>query len=360
MIEVAFTNDTTVLQDADVLQALPALQTQVSQQFAPVWGTDALLKFYPKGVGVPPPTSWRISIADTSDQAGALGYHLANLGVPFGYAFVKSDIQAGASWTVTVSHELLEMLADPYVMCVVDIPFQSGWGRGGTMLAQEVCDAPEGDQFSSMLSGANGQPVKVSCWVTPAWFGAQPPTQGYPGCKGAYDFGGFCTQPFQILAGGYIGTRQYRGANPWGTVQGEHVPTALVDSLPYILKSDGSKMQPHEIPVYSRRHRRLANMSVAQAGPDPVVAAGALPQGVAIWPFPPTHPAAILGPVRNDADALIGQASGTLSRVEAEVLKSTNWVNTILANLGLGKTRVRITVDKLDPLSLLVGLEPKV
>jgi len=49
-------------------------------------------------------------ILDDSDQAGALGYHdLTSDGLPIGKVFAASDLKAGTSWTVTASHELLEM-----------------------------------------------------------------------------------------------------------------------------------------------------------------------------------------------------------------------------------------------------------
>ena len=55
-------------------------------------------------------------MTDNPDQAGALGYHeITSQGTPLGKVFAKLDLQSGASWTVTLSHELLEMLADPWI-----------------------------------------------------------------------------------------------------------------------------------------------------------------------------------------------------------------------------------------------------
>lgn len=346
MIEVAITNDTTVLQDAEVTNALPAFQTQVSRDFCPIWGVDALLKFYAKNAFIPP-SSWRLSLADDSTQQGALGFHLTQSGTPFGFAFVKSDIAAGASWTVTATHELLEMLADPYVMCVVDIPSQSGWGNGGTLLAQEIADAPEADAYAYEIPGADKKPVKVSSFVTPAWFGSPVPPGGYPGAKGRFDWGGVMTQAFQILPGGYIAQRLYRRAQPWGTVQGAMAP---VDERPYILKSDGTKMGPNEIPQFSRRHRRMMNMAAAQVGSDPVVAAIA-------EPVTGLDAHAMIGGVRNDADALIAQASGSLSRLEAQATNVTNWMATMMAGLAGGKTKVRIAPVLEAPYGFSLWLE---
>ena len=40
-IQVAMINASTVLQDSQVQAIVPALQTQVHRDFAPVWGVDA-------------------------------------------------------------------------------------------------------------------------------------------------------------------------------------------------------------------------------------------------------------------------------------------------------------------------------
>ena len=53
---------------------------------------------------------------DDPDQAGALGYHeMSSRGTPLGKVFAGLDMRLGTSWTVTLSHELLEMLADPWI-----------------------------------------------------------------------------------------------------------------------------------------------------------------------------------------------------------------------------------------------------
>jgi hypothetical protein len=73
-IKIPFFNESTVLKDSDVKAAIAPLQTQATRDFAPVWGVDADLTFFPKGTQLPAKT-WQIGIFDDSDQAGALGYH---------------------------------------------------------------------------------------------------------------------------------------------------------------------------------------------------------------------------------------------------------------------------------------------
>ena len=73
-IKISIKNDSSRLADAQVSAVVPALQTQVSQDFAPPWGVDADLDFVPKGQQ-PPAGHWWLVVLDNSDQAGALGYH---------------------------------------------------------------------------------------------------------------------------------------------------------------------------------------------------------------------------------------------------------------------------------------------
>src|SRR5437899_3606494 len=143
-IKIAVLNPSTVVPDADVKAALPAFQSQVSDDFAPVWGIDASLRFLPSG-SKPAAGEWWLSILDDSDQAGALGYHdLTKEGLPLGKVFAKSDIDNGYIWTVTASHELLEMLGDPDINLTAFVQKTNDSGR---LYAYEVCDACEADKF---------------------------------------------------------------------------------------------------------------------------------------------------------------------------------------------------------------------
>jgi hypothetical protein len=56
-IKVAILKQSQSLTDQQVAQAVPALQEQVSNDFAPVWGIDADLTFVPVGAQ-PAPDSW--------------------------------------------------------------------------------------------------------------------------------------------------------------------------------------------------------------------------------------------------------------------------------------------------------------
>lgn len=161
MIHISVINASSVLTDAQVSAAVPALQTQISRDFAPAWGTDAHLDFVPLS-GRPAAGSWWLSILDDSDQADALGYHdVTSDGMPLGKVFARSDIRYGYQWTVTASHELLEMLADPDInLCALVMMSTSS-----RLYAYEVCDPCEADALGYKIGD-----VLVSDFVLPTWF----------------------------------------------------------------------------------------------------------------------------------------------------------------------------------------------
>jgi hypothetical protein len=208
-VTIAVINESTVVDPNEVATAwVPALQTQVSRDFAPIWGDDASLVFV-AGSAAPPPDAWQLVVLDDSDQANALGYHdLTSNGLPIGKVFARSDQLANSQVSVTCSHELLEMLVDP--MIVSTVMFDDGQGNVAAF-ALEVCDTCEADDYGYDISG-----TLVSDFVYPSWFGARPNPQGV--APEALDAGGhvgvalnLADPASAILPGGYIGMWQPPG-----------------------------------------------------------------------------------------------------------------------------------------------------
>ena len=193
---------------------MAAFQTQVHRDFAPAWGIDADLTFVPKGA-TPASGSWWLTVLDDSDQAGALGYHeTTNEGLPLGKAFAKTATQDNVAWTVTASHELLEMLADPEINLTV---FVQPTGNTGTLYAYEVCDACEDDSLGYQINN-----ILVSDFVYPAWFEsfrAQGSTQ--------FDRMNKIQSPLQLLPGGYIGVFSVTDGTGWQQQTAEKIPLNL-------------------------------------------------------------------------------------------------------------------------------------
>jgi hypothetical protein len=205
---IAIINESTVLSDeviAGGVGVLDALRTQLTRDFCGAWNIDIpRLVFAPKGAGGAPPTlssdTWVIAILDDSDQADALGYHdeSAN-GTPLAKVFAKSCLDDKTSWSVDLSHELLEMLVDPYLNLCAE-------GADGRGRALEVCDPVEDDTFGYEIGG-----VLVSDFVLPAWFSVR-------AGPGPFDFCKKLSQGFELGAGGYISVMQ---AGAWSQVDAD-------------------------------------------------------------------------------------------------------------------------------------------
>lgn len=181
-------NLSTVLKDSEVRKALPALQKQLSRDIAPLYGGGGHLEFAKKDES-PGAGDRLFYLFDNADQAGVDGYHdLGSDGQPLAKVFVKTTIDDGGVWTVTASHELGEMAADPNINTMA---FDEEHGR---LYCFEICDAPEADEFGYRIGD-----VLVSDFVLPSWF---EPTHVTTGEK--FAFRSPITAPFQLLPGGYI------------------------------------------------------------------------------------------------------------------------------------------------------------
>lgn len=228
MIKISCTNQSTVITDAEFQQAMINIQTQANRDFAPLWGTDQVqMTFLPKTSPVPV-GNYQMVCCDDSDQAGALGYHeTTENGDPIGFFFAKTDQQYGESWTVTFSHEILEMIGDPFINTVIIV---TNADNSLSLYAFEASDAVEADALGYQING-----TLVSDFVTPYWF--NPLETGRQ-----YDYQKKCTSPLQLLPDGYIGMMSATSPGGWTQVTANRMSQHAMDkAIP----------QP-----FHRRHRR--------------------------------------------------------------------------------------------------------
>jgi hypothetical protein len=226
---VAITNQTSVLSDSQVQAVIPALQSQVSDDFRAYWDVDCTLTLLPKDQPLPAGW-WQIVVIDNPDVAGALGYHeMSSQGTPLGKVFAKLDIDNGQSWTVTLSHELLEMLADPWINWMAQ-------GEDGHIYALEVADAVEADELGYSIDG-----VLVSDFVTPGWFEQTE--------NDRVDFKQRIHTRLELAPGGYISVLDLKRG--WVQIQAQKPITG--GSLPRTIEK---VCTTNLIPEGSRRHRR--------------------------------------------------------------------------------------------------------
>jgi hypothetical protein len=231
-------NESTVLTDDEIIKAMPAFQT-FSGHVRTYWPRPVTLKFVsPNDL---PKDVWTIIIADDSDQVGALGYHdYSTGGKPISYVFAKTDQQYGYSWTVTFTHELAEMMVDPYIQTAIQV-------TNTKFYAQEVGDPVEADNFGYTITTKVGDKILVSDFVTPAWF-----IPGHPGP--VYDKMKHCTTPLQILQGGYMSV--FVSGKGWTQIDAQHA------ELPMDAKIKGKYSRPYRYdrnrPEFDEINEKLA------------------------------------------------------------------------------------------------------
>ena len=185
MRSILVVNQSTVVGPDQFAAGLAAVQQQVHEHFAPPWGgLDAQL--IPGEAGQ---LGEVLYVLDDTDQADALGYHEVDPhGQPVGFVFARTALQAGDSWTATLSHEVLEQLLDPLCRQTVVVP----WSRRPAAVAYEVCDPVENDEYQ--LGG-----FPVSNFVFPHWFDPGPVPAGQ-----RVDYLGRLVQPLTLSPGGYV------------------------------------------------------------------------------------------------------------------------------------------------------------
>jgi hypothetical protein len=170
---------------ADVARVAAALQRQATRDFAPLWDVPATVDAFPQLENVPV-GYWPLIVETDINTPGAAGVHEDKNGQPFAL------ISMSDSWSLTASHEMLEMLADPFGKRV--LPGKSPMsGQGRVEFLVEVCDPCEGDAFAYTVND-----ILVSDFITPHFYD---PKQA-AGVR--YSFTGAIGGPREILQDGYI------------------------------------------------------------------------------------------------------------------------------------------------------------
>lgn len=234
---VAVKNLSTAVSDEEVQTAMAALQIQINRDFSPIWGIGASLEFHTKSAKIPV-SSYIMNVFDNADQAGALGYHdLGSNGQPLGKVFAKTTIDYGDLFSVTFSHEMLEILVDPNInLMALD-------ESSGRAYMYEVCDAVEDDSLGYDINGTT-----VSDFVLPGWF---EPLHALKTEK--FAFHNKVKGPFHLLPGGYIGYLDLT-TGQWEQLTAKTESNATFANLTNEIRTHlHTKMRPA---VGSRRERR--------------------------------------------------------------------------------------------------------
>lgn len=182
---VAIVSDESSITAAELANVAGALSKQISRDFGPIWEVNADVAAY-EALEAVPLDYWPIIIKDDIGDPSAAGYHEDKHGQPL--ALVKYD----SSWSLTASHECLEMLADPFGRRVIagESPVKN---QGRVNFLVEVCDPCEASECAYTING-----VQVSDFYTPHFFD---PVQS-AGVR--YSYTGKLDAPRQVLKDGYL------------------------------------------------------------------------------------------------------------------------------------------------------------
>jgi hypothetical protein len=192
------------LSDEQVQDGIRAVNRQIAFDFKPHWHRSAELRlegpagrahddtFLPELRGDAILYLWdRVAAAD------ALGYHERNAGgLPFGIVFTELSAALDEPWTVTLSHEALELIGDPEANRLVAGP-HPGDPKREVFHWYQMCDAVQDERYP--IDG-----VWVSNFLLPLYFTASADVGGRNDFLGRLHHGRPLA-PFGINPGCYVG-----------------------------------------------------------------------------------------------------------------------------------------------------------
>jgi hypothetical protein len=168
----------------EVLRVAAALQTQATRDLGPLWGTSAIVAPFHSLSDTAPGYIPVVIVREGSLGARPKGFHVLEGRQPISLIEERDD------WSLIASHELLEILCDPWGYRIAPgrslVPEQ-----GEVEYLVEVCDPCQHSAYS-----ING--VVVSDFVTPAFYGS--PDAKHVRCS----FLGDITSPLDPLPGGVV------------------------------------------------------------------------------------------------------------------------------------------------------------
>lgn len=211
---ITIVNRTKTLKDNEVLNAIRAINRQIKEDFEPYWSLSATLRLEgtvgaermedltgakARKVKV---TEIRgdavIYLTDATVNGNAFGYHEANFrGIPFGFVFTELCSRLKENWTVTLSHEVLELIGDAQGNLLVQGPHPK-YPDKEVFHWFEMCDAVQSQTYE--IDG-----IEVANFVLPLYFTPGEQEGGRNDFLGKLDDDGSGLSSFSVSPGGYIG-----------------------------------------------------------------------------------------------------------------------------------------------------------
>jgi hypothetical protein len=202
-IQVVIVDQTNSI-DANLLHsAALALNSQVSQDLPQYWSGIAAGVSSAPHLSAVPHGAWPVFLVKQLPP-GEGGYHLDKNKQPYAKVIASATDD---SWTIDASHEIIEMLVDPWgnrMQASQAIAIQGGQvvdAAGTFSYLVEACDPCEANDFAYDIAG-----IAVSDFITPHFYDGT----AVPGTK--YSFRSNILRPRQLLKGGYISYQQSDGS----------------------------------------------------------------------------------------------------------------------------------------------------
>jgi hypothetical protein len=186
-IKLALVSDVNELTITDLTRVAASLQKQVIRDLKPIWSIDATVEPFVSLDRVPK-DYWPIIVKRDIGTVKAAGMHIDKDGQPFALVTYEED------WTLTASHEMLDMLVDPFGNRFILGPSPDPADHGAIVkLLTEICQPVEGKEHGYLIDG-----ILVSDFVTPAVYDA------IDGSGTKYSFQGHAKSPRKALKGGFM------------------------------------------------------------------------------------------------------------------------------------------------------------
>ena len=167
---ISVINHSHTLSDEAVQEVIRAINRQIAQDFQPYWSFGATLRLE-GAIGVRPNTQCLsdmrgdavIYLVDGINDTGASGWHSANYkDIPYGLVFLGLCKQLKEPWSITLSHEALELMGDPMGNLLVQGTHPLDH-RHKVYHLFEMCDAVQTESYAI-------DAVAVSNFVLPSYF----------------------------------------------------------------------------------------------------------------------------------------------------------------------------------------------
>jgi hypothetical protein len=199
------------IDDEDLHNLIRGINRQIKHDFEPYWSMNAVLRLEGKSFDLNPkddvgkvfPIDMRgdavLYVWDKTDPANAIGFHEKHFnGIPYGVVYTELCERLKESYSVAISHEVLELIADGNANIFAMGPHPKPEENGRKVFHwYELCDAVQSEQY--IIDG-----VEVSNFVLPLYFTDDEESGSRNDFLGRSRDGKYL-KSFGVKEGGYIG-----------------------------------------------------------------------------------------------------------------------------------------------------------